>query len=273
MRRTINFSAAILLIVSVIGFAHLRSRRVLRREVEQAARREGSLPKRILWIWERPEDLRELDPSSTGIAVLEETLHFGYSMTPVARHQAILLPDRTARIAVVRIETDQRFAGHKNDSALRRAAVADLRTISQQPGISALQIDFDAKRSERAFYRKLLVDLRRQMPSGLPLDITALVSWCSNDDWIGDLPINAATPMFFRMEPDRRRLLLNAAPEYRLREPLCAGSVGVSIMEGWPGDLAGKRLFIFSDRGWAKDMAGLRLVSSTSNSQVNTQHP
>jgi hypothetical protein len=96
MRPTINFSAAFLLLVSVIGFAHLRSRRVLRREVEQAARREGSLPKRILWIWERPEDLRELDPSSTGIAVLEETLHLGYSMTPVARHQAILLPDRTA---------------------------------------------------------------------------------------------------------------------------------------------------------------------------------
>jgi hypothetical protein len=129
MRPTINFSAAILLMVSVIGFAHLRSRQVLRREVEQAARREGSLPKRILWIWERPEDLRELDPSSTGIAVLEETLHLGYSMTPVARHQAILRPDRTARIAVVRIETDQRFAGHKDDSALRRAAVADLRTM------------------------------------------------------------------------------------------------------------------------------------------------
>lgn len=273
MRPALVFSTIILLMVSIIGGAHLRSQQMLRREVEQAARYEDFLPKRILWIWERPEDLRELDPSSTGVAVLEATLHLGSSATRVFRHQAILLPERTARIAVVRIETDQRFAGHKDDSALLRSAVANLQHISQQPGISALQIDFDAKRSERAFYRKLLTDLRQQMPRDLPLDITALVSWCSTDDWIGDLPINAATPMFFRMEPDRRRLLLNAAPEYQLREPLCSGSMGVSTTEAWPADQAGKQLFIFSDRGWAKDIAMLRPISSTSISQVHTQHP
>ena len=95
MRRALVFSTVVLLMVSLIGGAHLRSQRMLRREVERAGRHEDSLPKRILWIWERPEDLRELDPSSTGVAILEATLHLGSSTTRVVRHQAILLPERT----------------------------------------------------------------------------------------------------------------------------------------------------------------------------------
>jgi len=111
------------------------------------------------------------------------------------------------------------------------------------------------------------------MPPTLPLDITALVSWCSTDDWIGDLPINAATPMYFRMEPDRRRLLITSAPEYRLHEPLCTGSAGVSTAEPWPQELAEKRVFIFADRGWAQDFAMRSSVPSSSSSQVHTGHP
>ena len=80
----------------------------------------------------------------------------------------------------------------------------DLRTASR-PGIAALQVDFDAKRSERGFYAALLRSLRSQMPPQLPLSIAALASWCSNDDWISGLPIDEAVPMLFRMEPDRRQ--------------------------------------------------------------------
>jgi hypothetical protein len=59
-------------------------------------------------------------------------------------------------------------------------------------------------------------------------------------------------PMLFRMEPDRRR----APPdldEFRIREPLCQSSVGISTMEPWPSDLAGKRIYVFADNGWRKD--------------------
>jgi hypothetical protein len=111
------------------------------------------------------------------------------------------------------------------------------------------------------------------MPPKLPLDITALVSWCSTDDWIGDLPINAAIPMYFRMEPDRQRLLVTSAPDYRLSEPLCTQNVGVSITEPWPEGRAEKRIFIFADRGWARDFAMLRSVLSFDNSQMPPGHP
>lgn len=111
-----------------------------------------------------------------------------------------------------------------------------------------MQIDFDATRSQRAFYRALLFDLRRQMPANLPLSVTALASWRSYDDWLRGLPIDEAVPMFFRMEPDRRRAPASLAG-FRIHEPLCQESVGISTTDAWPPDIAGKRIYLFPDDG------------------------
>jgi len=267
MRPSLFLSSAVLLLLSLAGSAHFYSQYMLGRRVLRAAPQQASLPQRVFWVWERPEDLHEIDPGAAGVAILEETLRLGSSVVPIMRHQPILLPERAPRIAVVRIETDPNFASHRGDTALLQRAVANLDRISRQPGIAALQIDFDAKRSERAFYRRLLGELRQQMPPMLPLDMTALVSWCSTDDWIRDLPINEATPMFFRMEPDRRRMPLDAAQEYQIHEPLCLSSAGVSTTERWPKDAAAKRMYLFADHGWTKDMATLTL------SQTSQEHP
>ena len=218
----------------------------------QAARADAALPKRVLWVWERPEELGTM-PAADGIAVLEQTIRLGARAEVIPRRQPFTAPRGVSRIAVVRMEATAGFAAHRDDAELFKATVESLQRTAWQPGIAALQIDFDAKRSERAFYRRLLMRLRPRMPAALPLNITALASWCSTDDWIAGLPVQEATPMFFRMEPDRRRVLATA-PEYRIREPLCAGSVGVSTRERWPGDVAGKRVFVFADRGWAEDL-------------------
>jgi len=150
---------------------------------------------------------------------------------------------------VVRIETARLAV---LDDEIRAEAVRAILASAREPGIAALQIDFDATRSQQPFYRDLLFDLRRQMPASLPLSITALASWCSWDDWLRDLPVDEAVPMLFRMEPDRRR----APPEiddFQIREPLCQSSVGVSTTEPWPSNLAGKRIYIFTDNGWCRD--------------------
>jgi len=164
-------------------------------------------------------------------------------------------PASVVRIAVVRIEVEP-GADLKSDGGLamaRETASLILDSVAR-PGIAALQIDFDATRSQRAFYTTLLNNLRARMPAALPLSITALASWCSSDDWIGGLPVDEAVPMFFRMEPDRRRAPADR-PEFQIREPLCSASVGVSTHERWPSDVAGKRIYIFADRGWRQDMA------------------
>jgi Protein of unknown function (DUF3142) len=271
MRAKLSILTAGSLLFSLAAIAYY-SRSIIRKQVAQAALHEASLPRRVLWVWERPEDLHEIDPGTTGVAVLQETLRLSSSVIPVARSQPVLIPEHVSQIAVVRIETDQTFVAHGNDSALLQNVVANLDRISRQPGIAALQIDFDARKSERAFYRRLLDRLRRQMPPALPLDITALVSWCSTDDWISDLPINAATPMFFRMEPDRRRVLLNGAPGYHIREPLCSGSIGLSTTEHWAQNAEGKRTFLFADHGWAKDLANLHYVNHA-DSETRSENP
>ena len=213
-----------------------------------------ALPRETLWVWERREDLRSLNAARVAIATLDQTIVLGSSTVSVPRREPFLYATGASRIAVVRMEA---VTGAKLDSTQRHEAVEMLLATARQANTAALQVDFDAKKSQRDFYRELLWDLRGRMPKNLPLSITALASWCSNDDWIADLPVEEAVPMLFRMEPDRRYASRDL-PQFHIREPLCMGSVGVSTREAWPTDMDGKRVYIFADRGWREDLPILR---------------
>ena len=223
------------------------------------ANRMSRLPARTLWVWERRENLADVDPRTTAIATLDETVVLGRGVTVLPRHRPVIYPAGIKRTSVIRIEAPGDIT-----SGLERAIVADIvRRVTLDPNIAAVQIDFDARRSQRAFYSRLLHDLRRELPGALPLSITALASWCSYDDWIGGLPVDEAVPMFFRMEPDRR-FAPPGLPQFKVREPLCAGSAGISTREVNSAPLAGKRLYIFPDRGWQQD---LPLISNNNLAQ------
>jgi Protein of unknown function (DUF3142) len=207
------------------------------------------LPRVTLWAWERREDLRSLDTRKVAVAYLDRTLTIGRNVESQLRRNPLWFPAAATRMPVVRIETtpDPLLNNENRDQAVR-----ELLLSAREPGIAALQIDFDATRGQRPFYRALLIELRRQMPAGLPLSITALASWCSWDRWLQGLPLDEAVPMMFRMEPDHR----HAPPDlndFQIREPLCENSAGVSTTEPWPEDLVGKRVYVFSDRGWRSD--------------------
>ena len=213
------------------------------------AMRTAALPPITLWAWERREDVRGLDTRRFAVAYLDRTLTIGLDVSSQPRRDPVILPAAAARIAVVRIEAPPTAV---LDDANRRAVVAELLAVARTPSLAMLQIDFDATRSQREFYRALLTDVRGAMPATLPLSITALASWCSWDGWLRGLPVDEAVPMLFRMEPDRRR----APPdldEFRIREPKCQSSVGVSTDEPWPSHLAGKRIYIFPGEGWRAD--------------------
>lgn len=223
----------------------------------QTAPADASLPNTVAWVWERPEDLHTLSPQREAVAIYQGTLHLNDTAVFTPRRNPVLLPTNIQRIATVRIETGATFGAHHHDRAMLQAAVASLVKASQQPNLAALQIDFDARRSERAFYRDLLQQLRREMPAQLPLEMTALVSWCSEDDWLHTLTVNAAIPMFFRMEPGRARMVRIAIPSAQLPEPLCNTTVGISTHEPAPTGIANRRVYIFPDRGWKRDLPQL----------------
>ncbi len=208
-----------------------------------------ALPRLTLWAWERPEDLRSLDTRKFAVAYLDQTLTIGSHVHRQPRREPVIFPAAATRIPVVRLET---APGAILNEETRKEAVQAILASAREPGISALQIDFDAMRSQRDFYRALLIDLRHQMPPNLPLSITALASWCSLTTGCAASPLTKPCRCSSAWNPtaDARRLRI---PEFRIREPLCQSSVGVSTTEAWPPDIAGKRIYLFPDNGWHAD--------------------
>jgi hypothetical protein len=197
------------------------------------------LPPVMLWSWDHSDDLRFISPKTTGVAFLERTVWLspkGIESRP--RLGSLRFPEHTARMAVVRFES-------QGDGLPERAGVIrELISAAETPGIRALQIDFDARQSERVWYRDLLRELRNKLPESLPLTITALASWCDRDDWIRGLPVADASPMFFRMGAGVR------PPQGDVRVPLCQGSVGISTDELPTRLPPGRRVFLFHPGRW-----------------------
>ena len=120
------------------------------------------------------------------------------------------------------------------------------------PGVVALQVDFDATTSERSFYRKLLAQLRQQLPSSMPISITALTSWCIGDQWMSGLPIDEAVPMLFRMGTGQAEVTNWMRSGHDFREATCRTSLGVSLDEPWPELPSGRRTYAFSPSPWTE---------------------
>lgn len=209
----------------------------------------NNLPMTILWAWERPEDLRFLN-DDIGVAFLAQTIHLNGETTQNAyRQQPLKVNPNTKLIAVTRIETDKpALNSAQHDEALRLI----LNTLKLK-NIQAIQIDFDAKVSQRDFYRQLLTDLRAKLPEHIPLSITALASFCLGDPWIKDLPINEAVPMIFRMGTDNNKIktALNNGTDFVI--DLCKHSYGIATDEPLTMTFdQTRRLYIFksASHGW-----------------------
>lgn len=199
-------------------------------------------PRLVLWAWERNENLQFIDPRSTGVAFLARTVQWREGqVTSRPRLQPLQLPVGTAVMAVVRLES----AG----TALPEAAAVSreiLKSAALQ-NIRGLQIDFDARLSEREWYGQLIRTVRAGMKPEMRLTITALASWCDRDGWFGDIPIDDAVPMLFRMgtgEPTGVR-------EFRVSR--CRSSFGVSTDELPDGLPSGRRLYVFDPRPWDEE--------------------
>src|SRR5262249_36869524 len=132
----------------------------------------------------------------------------------------------------------------------RQQIVDRILETSRNSRVAAVQIDFDARESEREFYRQLLTDLRQQLPEAMPLSITALASWCLYDDWIRDLPIDEAVPMLFRMGLDASRVRRDIEQGGDFRIELARHSLGISTDEALSRLPSARRVYIFCQRAW-----------------------
>jgi hypothetical protein len=207
------------------------------------------LPRLFVWAWERPEDLRDLD-EGIGVAFLAQTISITRGEMHVApRRQALRVSPATALVAVTRIEIAEPAGAASSRPSIEAMSSAIARTAAL-PRVAAVQIDFDAAASDRAYYRGLIRGLRGRLAPAVPISITALASWCAGDDWLGGLPIDEAVPMLFRMgaanEPFRRVALSRSAAA-----PACRGAVGLSLDEPLGARPEGRRVYTFSPQPWS----------------------
>jgi hypothetical protein len=217
---------------------------------------QSTLPPIILWAWERPEDLEFLDPERFGVAFLAQTLILkGDDVIYQPRHQPLKLSPQTKLIAVTRIEGKKTLGEQPELTNVQRKRLLSLivKTTNLQ-NVSAVQIDYDAAKSEREFYRALLTDLRKQLPDSMPLTMTALASFCLGDRWLQDLPVDEAVPMIFRMGLDDRPVKTYLEENNDFREPLCRHSYGIALDEPLHMKFQpARRLYVFSNRAWQKE--------------------
>ena len=213
-------------------------------------------PHLMLWAWETPEDLRQLDPSKAGVAFLAREVLIGQQAQVRPRRQPLQVAEGTWLMAVVRIETTPDFSALALSPALQDEVAQDILAAAQEKNIRGLQIDFDALASQRDFYAGVLRKVRQQLPATLPLSMTALTSWCGDRSWLSNLNIDEAVPMFFRMGGPAATRATAPRNTSGILEPLCAGSVGMATDEVWPNVHIGERVYVFRTGPWtAEDVA------------------
>ena len=205
-------------------------------------------PQTTLWAWERPENLQFANARQTGVAFLASAVTLSDTSASVRpRMQPLRIPADARLMAVVRVEAHSAALAAEQREATVNAVVA----AAQLPRVTAVQIDFDATASQRGFYRDVLNELRAQLPR-TPISITALASWCMDDDWIGGLPVDEAVPMLFRMGRDDRSIRARLKSGDDFREPLCRTSVGLSTDEPPAMSPGGRRAYWFAPRAWTQ---------------------
>ena len=213
----------------------------------------ADLPRVILWAWETPEHLDFLDPREVGVAFLARTLYLRNDDVVVRqRMQPLDVPPETRLIMVVRIEPSRSAPPTLSAQQISRA-VSAITTLPLTGAIKALQIDFDARESEREFYRAFLLDLRRQLDPSIRLSITALASWCISDTWMQGLDVDEAVPMLFRMGADSRSILRHLKGGGRFGPDACGNSIGISTDEPISDLPPTWRFYVFHPRSWSEE--------------------
>jgi len=251
-RKTILVLAGLVVLLASLALGLTKARSVINGRNSVSNARLNQTPRVILWAWERPTDLRFINPQDIGVAFLARTIRLrADEVTVRPRLQPLNLPNGTSIIAVARVESDVGGKSQLSDQQ-RDGLVAAIVEMAKLPNVSHIQIDFDATKSERAFYRDVIVDVRRRLPESVGLSITALASWCAHDDWISGLPVDEAVPMLFRMGVEEKQFSnrlesgedFNAAP--------CRQSYGISTDEPRANLNLARRLYVFNPDPWTE---------------------
>lgn len=173
---------------------------------------------------------------------------------PGARLRALARANGTtpAVIPVVHVEIDPL----RPPTSLRQAepVVLDaMRAAARATTSGWVQLDLEARPSQRDDYRALVQHIRAALPREVRLSVTALAWWCRSGAWLDGLQADEVVPMFFRMGRDSAPLRALVMQRPAALHPLCrAGSAGFSRQEAFTDEVTARyrRTYWFDEKGW-----------------------
>ena len=204
----------------------------------------------IAWLW---KDASIPAFSRVAVAVVDRHVWLAGDkvlVRPGARPRA--LARATAVIPVVHVEIDPL----RPPASLRAAepVVLDaMRSAARASTSGWVQLDLEARPSQRPDYRELVQKIRTALPHEVKLSVTALAWWCRSGAWLDGLAADEVVPMFFRMGRDKAALRGIVARQPGALHPLCrAGSAGFSRQEAFPQEVAARyrRTYWFDETAW-----------------------
>jgi len=207
-------------------------------------------PARFAWSWDRREDLSFLAPGQ-GVALVVTSLELRGDRTLVRPlRDAVALPVGAVVLPVVHVEALASM--HAALDAQQAQGLVDAIVHAESLSAAhAVQVDFEAVPSQRAFYRDVLARVRAQRPDAL-ISITALASWCLADRWTASLPVDEVVPMAFRMGRQSADYRQWVAASERWPDAAC-GSTGVASDEMLERVPRSHRLYFFSPQPWTPE--------------------
>jgi len=220
-------------------------------------------PRLMVWSWQHNDDLSYLDISKAGIAYLVGQYTITGDDVVFERNLSrIKTPEDIYRVAAVRLEVKQLDKSKIEALADNLSGKIVASALDNPKKISALQIDFDARESDRKFYSILLRRVRAKLPSSVKLSITALASWCLGDNWLtgSHLPVDEVVPMLFSLGLGHRQVTQCLTRNTTLSPKLFAGRLAPGLSINEPNFFAllsdripqYKRLYVFSSHGWSR---------------------
>lgn len=209
-------------------------------------------PPAVAWIW---KDAAPPAWSQARVAVVDRhILLSGDSVRERPGAKPRRLPAGTEVTPVVHVELDLL----RPAASLRAAThliVTAMESAAQATTSGWVQLDLEARPSQRADYRALVQEIRRVLPAKVRLSVTALAWWCRSPAWLDGLAANEVVPMFFKMGRDGKDMRALVALQPSALHPLCrADSAGFSPQEPFDRAVVARyaKTYWFDYYGWRK---------------------
>lgn len=227
----------------------------------------AALPANLIWAWERPEDLRWL-PADVGVAFVASTILLrGDDALVHPRTTPLMVPDFTPLVPVLHVDASWRTPPSLNPQQEARIA-QELIRIAQRANRNVVQLDFEVRRSQRMFLAKTIDTIRQQLDPRIALSVTALASWCLDDNWMQGSRADEIVPMAFRMGLQQYALRQRLLQQQGFTPPHCRSAIGFSSDEPMM-TVRAKRHYYFSPHPWTASSWQILQDTSRSSIQAN----